>query len=664
MKKKILLSVIAIGMVTSFTGCGSSDDDNDVFGSNDTTEVKTAPATKTGFFVDSAVGGLNYETTSGITGETNSLGAFDFKDGDVVSFYVGSVKLGAVTPEENKEGNVVVTPTDISENEEEETKVLKFLQSLDADGNPENGISIPKEVVDSLKAKQKKDIKELSDEELVSMDETLKKYIDKNGDGKIDVDTDEARQHYTKTKRELEQIITELKQKQMELEDYEIKVLKEKYKVTDGDMENFIPPVDNFCDFVASGDGVPVIKCKEDIIVEKPKPDLIEKSRFNKAGILEKMSFFPSASNTPALVNCPVVAIGENHELGFIYKEGLEPTERPIVFANDVKKDGFAPQLDLFESMIVGNNKDVASSSTYEIRMSFINLAEVFYDYRLDKEKSRTYNVVAPTKDAVNLVPSGCPVYVMGNYEEYKSEFDISNVSLDGNITDRIRLVDVEKNPGYGLFMIDGEPYLLSSSGSETKLKPITFDEFEKIQKEAREDDGKVGVPENICGQNTTMMPTSDPICSDDGKIRDRFSAISNCYLPSEDFKNKVEAEDGVNGYQISLVPNYEGCYYPVLTDETGESITADCLTEAPFEEFEAEDKSWGIKWEETRLGCYVPRLEIKNDIANKECTMIAVPQIMPQPGFREAWTVGEDGCITGMRFIEKKFLMGADFSN
>jgi len=59
---------------------------------------------QTGVFVDSAVGGVTFRTTSGLSGTTNSNGEFSYVEGDIASISIGDVVLGSVA------ASAVLTP--------------------------------------------------------------------------------------------------------------------------------------------------------------------------------------------------------------------------------------------------------------------------------------------------------------------------------------------------------------------------------------------------------------------------------------------------------------------------------------------------------------------------------------------------------------------------
>ncbi|MGI9135135.1 MAG: PKD domain-containing protein, partial [Rhodoferax sp.] len=74
-------------------------------------------------------------------GVTNAKGEFQYLPGESVRFSIGSVELPAVT------ANATITPLELAQttdiNNQVVSNILVLLQSLDEDGNPDNGISIP-----------------------------------------------------------------------------------------------------------------------------------------------------------------------------------------------------------------------------------------------------------------------------------------------------------------------------------------------------------------------------------------------------------------------------------------------------------------------------------------------------------------------------------------
>lgn len=93
----------------------------------------------TGVLVDAAVAGIGYrtETQSGVT---NERGEFNYRPGERVTFFIGSLEFPPVL------ATGTVTPLDLAQTRNPNSSVVlniaRLLQSLDSDGNAENGITI------------------------------------------------------------------------------------------------------------------------------------------------------------------------------------------------------------------------------------------------------------------------------------------------------------------------------------------------------------------------------------------------------------------------------------------------------------------------------------------------------------------------------------------
>lgn len=147
MKTKItysLITALALVGATTFIGCSSSGGTTD-----DTT---TSLTTQEGTFVDSAVQGLTYKGS--LSGTTNAGGHYSFKGTDRVTFLLGDkLKLGSLVPKTSNvspfdffDGQLLVTDTKVQ-------KLAMLLQSLDADGDASNGITITAATIAVLEAK-------------------------------------------------------------------------------------------------------------------------------------------------------------------------------------------------------------------------------------------------------------------------------------------------------------------------------------------------------------------------------------------------------------------------------------------------------------------------------------------------------------------------------
>ncbi len=115
--KHITASVVA---AAALVGCGSSDSSS----SNDTTQ--------TGTFVDAPVVGLSYQTPS-ISGQTDSKGQFKYKEGESVTFTLGSTVIGSVS------GAALITPKSFGD-ATKAANLAYILQNLDTDGDATNDI--------------------------------------------------------------------------------------------------------------------------------------------------------------------------------------------------------------------------------------------------------------------------------------------------------------------------------------------------------------------------------------------------------------------------------------------------------------------------------------------------------------------------------------------
>lgn len=101
-----------------------------------------------GVFVDSRVANLTYETNS-YSGITDAQGTFRYKEGEMISFKLGDVFLGSAF------GAPILTPYDLKDGDSKEinpNNLALFLQSIDSDANPENGIELPATNLELLSA--------------------------------------------------------------------------------------------------------------------------------------------------------------------------------------------------------------------------------------------------------------------------------------------------------------------------------------------------------------------------------------------------------------------------------------------------------------------------------------------------------------------------------
>lgn len=124
---------VTLATVTSLTilGCGGSD-------STAASNVGTA------YLVDSNVSGVGY-TCGSQTGVTGTDGSFKYQQGEMCTFSIGSTSF-SVAADKITDGKSV-TPYDIFAGDDEKAiNLARFLQTLDTDGDPSNGITITPEV--------------------------------------------------------------------------------------------------------------------------------------------------------------------------------------------------------------------------------------------------------------------------------------------------------------------------------------------------------------------------------------------------------------------------------------------------------------------------------------------------------------------------------------
>ena len=127
MKNKLFLVSLVAFSTMGAVSCGGSSDS------------VSGPIVLTGVFVDSPVEGLSYRSSSR-SGVTNSSGEFTYIEGEVVTFYIGDIVLGAAL------GEAEVTPLELAGtddvNDNAVVNMLRFLQTIDEDGILDNGIKI------------------------------------------------------------------------------------------------------------------------------------------------------------------------------------------------------------------------------------------------------------------------------------------------------------------------------------------------------------------------------------------------------------------------------------------------------------------------------------------------------------------------------------------
>jgi len=137
MVRKLIYPIALFASVLT-VGCGGGGDSS-----------TPSAATKTGYFIDARVEGLSYSTSSGLSGTTDAQGAFQYREGDTVTFKLSSnVTLGS------SKGGSIVTPLDLvgtsSTSDPKVLNIVALMLSVDSDGDPNNGIQVDPAKVPSV----------------------------------------------------------------------------------------------------------------------------------------------------------------------------------------------------------------------------------------------------------------------------------------------------------------------------------------------------------------------------------------------------------------------------------------------------------------------------------------------------------------------------------
>jgi len=116
----------------SLAACGGG-------GGNGSDTIPTAPAPLSGVFVDSAVSGFRYATTTN-NGSTDQDGTFMYAAGESITFSIGDIDFPAVAAAS------LLSPFDLAGTTDTSDTALvnmaRLLQTLDTDGDVDNGITI------------------------------------------------------------------------------------------------------------------------------------------------------------------------------------------------------------------------------------------------------------------------------------------------------------------------------------------------------------------------------------------------------------------------------------------------------------------------------------------------------------------------------------------
>ncbi|MCD9460124.1 thrombospondin type 3 repeat-containing protein [Marinibactrum halimedae] len=129
---------IALILALTTTACGGGGGGGSNSGGG-TTPTPPPSTELTGILIDSPVANVAFQTATK-SGTTNENGEFTYEPGETVTFSIGDLVLGTIPAAET------ITPLDLADsNDVTDPAVLnriRLLQSLDTDGNPDNGITI------------------------------------------------------------------------------------------------------------------------------------------------------------------------------------------------------------------------------------------------------------------------------------------------------------------------------------------------------------------------------------------------------------------------------------------------------------------------------------------------------------------------------------------
>lgn len=126
-----LARLACLASVAALYACGGGG------GGSSTSVASVSTGSATGILTDAAIQGVSYTTSSGVSGVTDASGGYKYNPGDTVTFKLGSVTLGNAT------ANGIISPIDLAAGDANKYRnLLVLVQSLDADGNPGNGIAV------------------------------------------------------------------------------------------------------------------------------------------------------------------------------------------------------------------------------------------------------------------------------------------------------------------------------------------------------------------------------------------------------------------------------------------------------------------------------------------------------------------------------------------
>lgn len=129
---KLLNIILSTSALLALSACGGGSK-----GSSDDPDNQTR--VETGVFLDSPIINIGYRTET-MSGLISTNGEYKYLAGETVTFFIGNLEFPAVA------ASGTVTPLDIAAtsdiNDSKVINMIRLLQTLDKDGNPENGLTI------------------------------------------------------------------------------------------------------------------------------------------------------------------------------------------------------------------------------------------------------------------------------------------------------------------------------------------------------------------------------------------------------------------------------------------------------------------------------------------------------------------------------------------
>ena len=141
-------------IIAALSACGGGDDNED----DPTPNASVKAGSQKGMLLD--IAGLRFVTSSGVNGTTDSEGEFSYNEEDIISFYVGGIKIGEAKAESMMTTLHFIDDQNVSLETERVTDITRFLLSIDQDEYSGNGIKVG-EAVHELTANDSADYSDL-----------------------------------------------------------------------------------------------------------------------------------------------------------------------------------------------------------------------------------------------------------------------------------------------------------------------------------------------------------------------------------------------------------------------------------------------------------------------------------------------------------------------